>query len=77
LLELAELELLELELPPWSTIVPVTVGLVLSGVTVIVPPEPQYEYCGPGGEEVVITLLDVVNVPLVDGALDGTPIPPV
>ncbi len=44
-LELAiepELELLELELPlPWRTIVPVKVGLVLSGVTVSVLPDAQ------------------------------------
>jgi hypothetical protein len=61
----------------WSTIEPVRVGLVLSGVTIIVPPEAQYVYCGPGGEEVVITLPEVVNVPLVDGPVDGNPIPPV
>lgn len=78
--ELIETELVELEelleLALWSTIEPVRVGLVLSGVTVIVLPEVQYEYWGPGGEEVVITLPEVVNVPLVDGALEGSPIPP-
>jgi hypothetical protein len=72
-----EPELLEPELPlPCRTTVPVRIGLALSGVTVSVLPDVQYEYCGPGGDEVVITLLPVVSMPLADAELDTTPIPP-
>jgi hypothetical protein len=75
---LLEAELLELELPlPCRTTVPVRVGLVLTGVTVSVLPDAQYEYCGPGGDEVVITLPEVVNMPFADAGSDTTPIPPV
>jgi hypothetical protein len=74
---LLEAELLELELPlPCRTTVPVRVGLVLSGVTVSVLPDAQYEYCGPCAE-VVITLAEVENVPFAGAESDTTPIPPV
>ena len=45
----------------WSTIVPVTVGLVLCGVTVNLSAETQYEYfASPASPESVIRLPAVV-----------------
>ena len=55
--------------------VPVVVAKLVCGVTVIVLPEAQYEYCA---SPAVITLSAVVYVPPVDGADgDTTPNPPV
>lgn len=54
--------------------VPVTVGLALSGVQVMVFPETQYEYCAP--VSVVITFPAVVDWPLKAGSLDTKPAPP-
>jgi hypothetical protein len=65
----------EVELVPFCrTMVPVTVGLVLSGVTVSVVPETQYAYAALS--EVVNVLPDVVRVPLAVGLADTSPIPP-
>jgi hypothetical protein len=61
----------------WSTIVPVMVGFALCGVAIIVLPETQYEYFVSPASVSVTTLPEVAWLPLVDGAGDTNPSPPV
>ena len=59
----------------WSTTEPVAVGFVLCGAMVMLFPETQYEYGVLPSS--VSTLPEGLYVPLVDGPMDGNPIPPV
>ena len=66
---------LPVEVPFWSTIVPVMLGLVLCGVTVSLLPATQYEYLVLSW--VMVIVLDaVVKLPSVLGPLVTNPIVP-
>jgi hypothetical protein len=66
----------------WSAMVPVSVGLVLWGSSVALPPEMQYEYTSPttveAGFPVIPTALpEIAYVPVVAGMMVTNPIAPV